>query len=377
MNKQQLLMIFGGVLLITGCVKRIERINVFEDGSADFETQFEGGPSDVLNGDAAPSVDSGWQVQDRTEYDSEGKAKLIRVATKHVGPAEQLPSSYATADSRLQEIGLQFPTMLRIERADGGTYYHFRRVYTRRPFNFVHYFDAQAEKSEAYEDIKGKQAEELTDQDYEALIHVMIEADRAKTSAFIAQTQTELGDQIPQLPLLQAQNAVLKLYDQPDFVDKTLELLHAESDDEFNEFESTFRQRQSDKIAESLTISGIDADTVQVFVEEYQTLRETYEITEDLGDEEWVVTISLPGQLVAHNSPDPFLNKQFMDKREHKGAIADDVKITYRSSSGETGTYYSGPFNVAWKFTGDALHDRDVILMATSFLPDDDADNDE
>ena len=69
------LMTISTLLLAIGCVKRTERITIFADGSAKFETTIEGDPEDVYEGDAMPSDESGWEIHDKTETDDDGKEK--------------------------------------------------------------------------------------------------------------------------------------------------------------------------------------------------------------------------------------------------------------------------------------------------------------
>ena len=79
-----------------------------------------GDPDDVYNGDAMPTAESGWQIEDRIETDSEGKKELTRTASREIAAGAAIPDSYATPNSRLDLTALQFPTTVTIEHRDDG-----------------------------------------------------------------------------------------------------------------------------------------------------------------------------------------------------------------------------------------------------------------
>ena len=74
----------------SGFIKRSEKITIFEDGRVMLETEIKGDPDDVYNGDAMPTADAGWRVEDDIQTDSEGKKELTRQATREIAAGQGL-----------------------------------------------------------------------------------------------------------------------------------------------------------------------------------------------------------------------------------------------------------------------------------------------
>ena len=142
MNTLKYLALVPALMLIAaaGCIKRSETITIFEDGRLWLTAEIVGDPDDVYNGDAMPTAESGWQIEDNIQTDSEGKKELTRKATRFGQAGAAIPDSYATPNSRLDLTALQFPTMVTIERRSDGTYFRFRRTYHRREYSVVQYW---------------------------------------------------------------------------------------------------------------------------------------------------------------------------------------------------------------------------------------------
>jgi hypothetical protein len=79
---------------------------------------------------------------------------------------------------------------------------------------------------------------------------------------------------------------------------------------------------------------GYDQRRRETFLRLYAQAKKEYDITEDLVDEEFEITVVMPGRLVAANS-----------------------------------TERAGDNEVTWEFDGSEFFDTDVVLMATSMVP--------
>ena len=59
----------AAVVVVTGagCVKRLEIVAVFPDGSGKLVSSLEGDEADLREGDAVPTSESGWRVREHLE----------------------------------------------------------------------------------------------------------------------------------------------------------------------------------------------------------------------------------------------------------------------------------------------------------------------
>ena len=114
-------------LLATGCVRREEKIQIFDDGHVDWTIEMKGDESDIKKGDAIPDQSSGWKISEKVEKHDD-KDEFIRTAFKSFTSVEDLPESFAS-DLESQKTSLRFSTSLKKEKTPEGTYYHFKRVY--------------------------------------------------------------------------------------------------------------------------------------------------------------------------------------------------------------------------------------------------------
>src|SRR5262249_37672103 len=77
-------------------------------------------------------------------------------------------------------------------------------------------------------------------------------------------------------------------------------------------------------------LAGCDGSQVNAFMAEYARQRKSWEITEDLDDEKFEISVDMPGQVVASNADQ------------------------------------SGGHNAAWSIDGSKFDDAEVELIATS-----------
>ncbi len=383
MNTLKNLTLVPALMLITacGCIKRSEKVTIFEDGRVVLETEIKGDPDDVYNGDALPTADSGWQVDDHIETDSEGKKELTRQATREIAAGQPLPSSYATPGSRLDTIALQFPTTVTIEHRADGTYYHFRRIYQRREFAMVQYLQDQAMESDEAKAITQKEPEDMTAEERMTLARVFVDIAAKRSATHMEQVGLEMQSQIPQRALLEARHSALAVYSSDGLMNQLADLLREDAEDEglADKLEQDLNAQVRRAATESLRKSGVPSAAIDDFIERCTLANDAFEIAEDLGDESWFVGVTMPGRIVAHNSfGDPGqLFAEMLEPVEPEGVVRQSsisaTVLVEKDGRRETVTaiqsHESRNNNVAWEFDGKALRDRDVVLMATSFVP--------
>jgi hypothetical protein len=350
-----------------GCVKRTERIAVLEDGRIRLDTIFDGDTADVLGGDAVPNAATGWTIRDHHSTDDEGRKKLRREAHRLV-EADAIPATYAAAGTRLEGIALRFPTTLSVEQRADGTYYHFKRVYERRP-QAAHAYDKTRilESDEFKELTKDRDPEELTEEQRRKVARSLIEAHRAELTSFIDAAVLTCGD-LPQDAVLAARAAALEAYDAIGA--EAMDLILQDDDSassELERIEEDAANRVQSAARAVMSKAGVSAVRIDAFIDAGKLADERHDITEELGDEEFVVMAHLPGRVIAHNSSDPWLDGT-MTNRVEGDIMASEMHVKITTSEGQEADYQTQPYNIAWKFDGKALFDRDVVLMATSFV---------
>ncbi len=358
-----------------GCIKRSEKITIFQDGRITLETEIKGGPGDVHNGDAMPTAESGWQVSDKIETKDDGEQELIRTATLEIAAGQPLPTSYAPPNSRLDMIALQFPTTLMIEQRDEGTYYHFMRVYQRREYATVQYWQDKVMQSDEIKAITQKEPQDLTDPERVKIARAFIDVEANQTASFIEQVGLAMPKLVSQHALLKARRSAMKVYSSKDLFDRVIELLVRDDDDDAEEVEQIERELRAQvrsAVEAALSSAQVKHTVIEQFLDGYQLAREAFEVTGDLGDESWLVSVEMPGRIMAHNSSQALLRPVEEQDAVRKMAISATVAI---EKDGELKPvtsiheYESRSGKVAWEFDGKALRDRDMVLMATSFVP--------
>ena len=356
------------IVLALGCVRRGEVITVMPDGSVTMVTMIQGDPQDVNSGDAMPSAATGWKVNEETTTDKEGKKTLNRIAVRDIAAGQALPISYAPDAHANENKALMFPTEVHIEKTGDGTYYHFKRVYHGRTWALVDYPQQAILKADSVKALTEKNPEELTDEERKQLTEALIRAVAQKSVAFFDQAASAVDTPPNQPALLHARRAILAQFESKQFLDRVLALTGQDDEQaaKADALQADLRASIDAQVRAALIENGVSAHHADALVTAAHDARDRFLITEDLGDDEWAVQVFLPGKIIAHNSaneagPLPF---DSFDSDDLKPPEMGDFVARLRKVDGEIGMQ-----SIAWSFKGDALHDRDVVLMATSFVP--------
>lgn len=356
--------IAGLVLLATlGCIKREENITVLPDGSTFLAGYFEGDPSDFRDGDALPIERSGWRVEEHLKSDSNQKKTLIRTAQRMIPANAALPDSYAAQNDPVADICLRFPTTVKVERRPDGDYYHFRRVYRGRRYSQFIFWQKTILESDEIQKISNRSPEEMTESERVKLAEAFIASDTRKTAEFIEDAALSMTDRLPQDAWLAALRAGLNTYER-EFTDQKLtELL--KSDDDAAEAMALANQTRElvvESMRQALRKQRIAPMLINEFIDAYHLSRDEFDVTEDLGDENWRVTVVLPGNIIGYNGADA-MTPDMNDDRGRNPASDAGYEVL------DQVTFEPGFSRVRWEFDGNRLADRDVVLAATSFVP--------
>lgn len=362
---------------LSGCVKRGEIITVFPDGAALLLTQVQGDPGDVAEGDPLPTEAAGWQVSERIETDNDGKRTLNRVASRRVLPRAEFPSTYAAASDPKAPYALRFPTSVTIERRPEGTYYHFRRVYEARPWWRVQYWRKQFVESDELKRIGEKPPAEVTTEERTQIAQALIGYEAAKTLEFLDDAYESLDAPLSQHVYLEARQRVADLHEQEKLLADSVAILEAsgrkndtdasgnDAGAEFEALEQRLRANVVETVGTSLAERRVPAAAIDRLLAGYRNARTYFDLTDDLSDEDWTVIAVLPGTIVAHNS------RKEAPKPLDLAEVGDSEEAEYVALAEEIAGlgYKPGFMTIQWSFDAEALHDRHVSLMATSFVP--------
>ena len=324
-------------ICVTGCLKRKEQITVHPDGRVSMHLEYEAESlGELEQGDAMPSEQAGWTVEHLIEVKDDGKEEHTLIADREFPPGAPLPQNFAAPQDPDTELYLQFPTELTQERRPDGTYFHFRRVFTPRPWaqiDALHQEIREHYKNEL-ETVEEKKPEKMTHEDRVLLVKVAVAREEIKMQAFARWAWQDVAPNAPQDTWLAIHEA-LELHAQSIDADRMAGLIAAAQHEENNEaleaeasaFELDGRIRMIDAWTDRTGATPRDIDAFTARVDWY---KKQYEITEDLGDESYEITVIMPGEIVAANA----------DRVDGNEAY--------------------------WEFDADLFRDRDVEIMVTS-----------
>lgn len=323
-------------LTLSGCLDRKETITVNHDGSVKFQIKHSSdSEEELLEGDAPPQLDRGWFVQQFVEENEDGDKKYILEAEATYLPGEELPGDYASIRDPYADTHLQFPTTLEFEQRREGMYYHFHRTYKQRPWAFLERPKKLLEKS--IKDLVDTKPRDMTIAQRQELLQMVARFETMKIETFARSAFDDIAVDAPQDLWLRMRSGIAGAVSAFDTL-RLAEMLGAE-EGEFDPEELVIEQKKiEDKAMEAMRMTLSDttwfgAGATASFLDRYRRHKKYYEITEDLGDDVFEITIEMPGEIVGHNGDKALANR------------------------------------VTWKFTGEFLRDRDQELMVTSRVP--------
>ncbi len=327
----------GCLVALCGCLERTETITVEPDGTvtivATFKADSEG---ELFEGDAVPALAAGWFVEESVERDAEkDETRYVLEAEADFPPDVELPENYAIPGDAAAGVFLQFPTTVLIEERRDGAYYHFRRVYRARSWAKIESL-REILIDERTKDLRDKKQEELTVEDRKLILRSHADFETAKILSFAREAFLEVTPDASQDGWLQVHAAITAMAGAIDY-ERVVKLAEIEDDDErakaIADEIAGWQERAAKRLQEALREHcGYGGRQMSAFLVRFEDTRRDFEITTDLGDDTFEITLSLPGVIVGSN--------------------ADEAS----SSSAQ------------WRFSGRRMRDRDVELLATSRL---------
>lgn len=320
-------------LVLCGCLERKERITVEPDGTVLIEATFESNSfNEIQEGDAIPTLETGWAVVDSVHQDKDGQDVFRLQATAVFPPEVDLPDTFARAGAPEAGTALQFPTELIIEDRRDGTYYHFHRRYVGRAWAALDFLRRHIVEEAV--DEQGRKFEQLGADEQARTIQAFVEFEMEKMLTFARKAFLEVSPEIAQDRWLAVDAAVRDLalgFDARGVIGLLAIQDQAQREqslaDEARRWQQAADKRLDDALREHC---GYGGERLIAFRGRLRWHQRYHEISEDLGDDSFEITVLMPGEIVGANT----------------GATAIN--------------------SASWSFRGEDLHDRDIEIMVSS-----------
>ena len=357
----------AGVLLLSACVLREEKITVARDGSVLIELEITGTEEELASGDAMPSEQSGWPVERSIEKD-DGKERVVLRTKRRFASDEELPRSFAASGDPDTDLYLEFPTEVQVQDRTDGQYFTFHRTYTPRRWAYVQYFEDKFFHKDIQE-LGAKPIEELNHEERRKIVQAFASVEAHKQLTLADHALAKCDPDLEVEDRLAARQALLEVYRRRNMLggERTVrafgeEMLapvdaaapHAPHDVDLiigrcGDLEEAKRDACFDEeIARLLADAhdafvgvlrdraGYDQRDLARFHAAYDRAERYHGISNDLGGQQFEVVVTLPGTIVAHNG--------------------DEVEVDDQNNTSA----------VLWRFDGRAFRDRKHELIAVS-----------
>jgi len=313
--------------LLAGCLERTEVLTVHPDGAIDVVHTVRGGKSDLEGGAAAVPAAPVFSTERTVERKENGDEEHVLTARAHFASAADLPERFIPAADPLAAAALSFTTRVTTRQDGKKTIYRFERTYAPRIWAPYAYFHRRAFPDELDRRIEaGDDLEDFNEEERQAIVRALIEEETRRIRYWGDEALSAVGAGIE--TRLDVHDRLTRYCAEklpPATVRAMLESESADAD----QFAFDLR-RGADQIV--LQHAGLSGDRLEALRHALALQHRAYDVTDDLGDENFVVKLALPGKVTGHNG----------DERE--GDL------------------------VVWRFHGKDLRDRTHVLLATSVV---------
>ncbi|HBP17523.1 MAG TPA: hypothetical protein DEA08_07010 [Planctomycetes bacterium] len=326
------LTLFLATLLATGCLEREETIRVSPEGALAIEHQLRGDRGDLDGGAASYPQAGTWQVARSTRTKADGKVEHVLSAKGEFARAADVPTRFAGP----QAAGaLELSTDLELRPGDEGTTYVFERTYAPRRWAPYERFHQQAFPAEVQALFKQlSRFAELSAADKGRLVGALRRYESDKASRWVSEGAVKAAPDSARLAEARLAIAAAVRARVEGAVDATF-VAQALANPAGIEARASELQAAVERagVEAARDVLALTPEQVARLRGEIGQQRRSFEVSEDLADEAFVVRLRLPGRVLAHNGD---------------------------ALEGST---------VVWRFNGKDLRDRRQRLLAKSFLP--------
>lgn len=313
------------VVVLTGCLEREETLVVRRDGSMQMEVTFKGDASEFSGPDAMASRAGGWAVETEDLQKDDGKTERVLRGRQSFGP-DEWPETFAAGDDA--DVALRFPTTLTIERRRDGVYYHFERTY--EPRELARYKRHQDMFGKLWEEKLGDtEFAEASPEAQRDAVGLLRDYDLARQLEYVEAGLAEMREAWPLDLRLDVRAEFRAPYVATELEEVVDMLSRPDAADDLEAFSAELRDAAREGMADLLRERRVPRREVDEFFAAVDFEARRHEVTEDLADESFEVSVRLPGRVIAHDG----------------------------ELDGKT---------VKWGFLGEALMDRTHVLRATS-----------
>lgn len=327
-----------GALLLSGCLEREEAVTITPDGALEVVHTIRGDAGDLDAGAARYPTVGPWEARREVRRRDDGQEEHVLVARARFASAAEVPTHFGAPGEPAGSL-LAVTTRLEVVGEAGATRYVFARTYGAREWGdyrvlHAHAFDGQVRALLAPE--KGG-FDALSPAEQDRLLEAVIDWERGKAQRWAEQALGLAAPDRADAPLarLAAQDAVSAFFARELPVERAralLDLARAEPARLEGELRA-LQARHDAEVSEALRRAlGLGPHQAARLRDALAAERRAFEVTEDLGDERFVVRLRLPGRVERHDAD----------------AVEDGALV--------------------WRFSGEELRDREVTLLATSVL---------
>ncbi len=323
-----------------GCVERREKLSIAPNGSVHYFVEHKSDSADDLyGGDIVPKPNAGWLVSQEVEKHDDGKQSYRFTAETMIARGGRLPSNFAAPTDGDADLYVQFPTTLKIEKRREGTYYHFARVYSPRPWAAIETLEERIIRAPMAE-LKSLDVAEWTPAQRQMVARALATFETEKMLLFARNAFRQATPDVAQDGWLAVQGFMRDCLNHLDYkaIAQLLEPREPGADEKARDQEVTaelkgYAELLEDQLKQALfTLAGYNGSQHTKFMVEFDRQKKAFEVTQDLGDDKFEITVEMPGRIIASNA---------------------------ESTEGAS---------VKWSFDGGVVRDREKELLVTSFV---------
>ncbi len=284
------------VLLCAGCFTREETIVIRPDGSASITYKMDGDRGDLDNGDAVPTG-AGWPFTQTRKTGRDGSETVTTTWTKELEDLNDYPPSFARPGDPHGGTAMRMTTRLETEERPTRTLYRFRRTYVgRRAGKFKELQSGSVPQKLL--DKAQKDESSLTPEEREKIFTGLAEYEglamliRA-TDALGRATEAGVLEVATYRTTVEGLQGWLEDRLTGDYLRRFFLMPEEEQNREERALKADFR----DEVEQRLTPR--ERQAVRFYLDDEER---AFEVTQDLNDEEFALTVDMPGTIVSANT---------------------------------------------------------------------------
>ncbi len=320
-------------LTLSGCLERQETITVRPDGSLEVVHVIRGDAADLDGGAARYPSGPPFEVERSTRVKEDGKEEHVLSARAVFPHAAAVPDRFGDGDA----TALHLDTRLERTAEAGGTRYTFARTYAPREWADYRFFHARAFPDEVKALLQRPGGlDALAPEERRRVLGAVVAYERLKAQRW---SDAALREAAPGGPSpahrLAVREAVAAFFARElpiEAVESLLDLARRAPGELATRSRELQARHDQEVTAVAATVAGLTPEQQAAFAQAVGRERRAFEVSEDLGDERFVVRLRLPGRVLAHNAD----------------AVEDGALV--------------------WRFSGEDLRERRHDLLATSLL---------